>query len=287
MKKFFLIFSVLSFFFINTINAEEKKPEVYFRTTHETFAPGSEFTVGVFVNSESPINAFHLEIGFSPQTLEFVNYNTNFSFVEFWRRDPEVFEDGIIKIEGGTSKPFIGTSGEILKLNFKVKKEGLGQWSFRVADFYYADGLGTLAETSRVPMTVSFSNSAPFYSLDKNDKQSPVIAGLEISRNPVDNSRIAVFEVNDMDSGLKTTFLRTRNLFFWNNWEKAINPIRLASGIWSFQLKAVDNEGNSAIRTFYLKDEIIKKILYFFSVIILALIVFFITKKFRVRNKLL
>lgn len=286
MKKFLIIFSILFIGLLNTVSAEEEKPEVYFKTTQESFAPGSEFTVGVFVNSETPVNAIQLEIGFSPQTLEFLNYNNNFSIIDFWHGDPEIFEDGIIKMEGGLSKPFTGNGGEILKLNFKVKKEGLGQWSFRTANLYYADGLGTLAETKRVAMTMNFSDNAQFASLEKNDKQSPVIAGLEISRNPVDNSRLAVFNASDKESGVRTIFLRSRTWFFWNNWEKTASPVGLASGIWSFQLKATDNEGNSVVRTFYIQEEIIRKSIYFASALVLILLVFLINK-YKFRKKLL
>jgi|SRR3989344_4250801 len=270
---------------LDNIYAASGSPEIYFKTTSESFAPGSEFTVGVFINSEKPVNAFRLEIGFSPQTLEFLNYNTNFSIIEFWRQDPEILSDGIIKIEGGLAKTFSGRAGEIIKLNFKAKTEGSAQWSFRQAEIYYADGFGTLAEVKSTPLIFPILKESVLVSLP-DDKISPVILNLEIAKSPVDDSRLAVFNAVDKESGLKTTYLRFRKWLFWSDWEKATNPVRLTAGIWSFQLKAVDNEGNASLRTVYLNDEIFQKVLYLILIFV-AVIIFYYFFQLRRKRKML
>lgn len=282
MTKIFVF--IIGLVFSNFALAAEN-PNLYFRTTAKEFSPGSTFTVGVFVDADKPINAFEIQIGYSVQTLELMDFNTNDSIVDFWRRDPEILEEGIIRIQGGLTKGFIGRAGELIKLNFRAKLDGSAQWSFRSANIYYADGFGTLATIESSPMILPIDLNAAKVSLFNEDERKPTILAAGVTRNPVDNSRMAVFNATDKESGLKGIYIRSREWFFWENWHKATNPVRLAAGVWSFELKAEDNGGNVSKKTVYVGDAIILKLIYLILFLFSALIIYVSTS--RRRRKLL
>ncbi|MEK7086677.1 MAG: cohesin domain-containing protein [Patescibacteria group bacterium] len=241
------------------LKAAEKNPQVYFQTAASSFDVDEKIVIGVFVNSKTPVNAFRIEIGYPPSILDFSGYNAGNSIIEFWHGDPAASEGGVIKLEGGAQNPFSGEAGEIIKLNFKAKRKGLAEMSFRTVNIYYADGLGTLAETEALPLKVS----ATLENLQREtDKIPPRILDLEIAKSPADNSKMVVFRAVDKETGLKATYLRARKWFSWGVWQQATNPVRLTAGVWTFQLRAVDNEGNTAAQTFYVKQAIVEKIFY-------------------------
>lgn len=243
----------------------QSSPAVYFRADVLYFAPGSEFTAIIFVDSDEPVNVFSFEVDYNSQNIEFISFSDSSSIIDFWRGNPQMLKDGVLRIEGGTSKPFVGKAGEIIKLNFRAKEEGQTRISFRVANFYYADGLGTLAEAGSSFIDFAISSEAPLTTLGtlvEEDKTPPVILDARVAKSPIDNSLLAVFSVTDKESGLEKVLLRSRNWFTWGEWQDVSNPVRLAAGVWSFQLKAVDNRGNFTAETVYIGAELLKKLLY-------------------------
>lgn len=279
-------FVALSSIWISDVSAVDEDPNLYFKTTAESFAPGSNFSVGVFVDSNKPINALHLEIGYSIQTLEFLNFNTNPSIIDFWRNDPEALDDGIIKLEGGTAKAFEGKAGEIIQINFRAKREGLAQWSFRKAELYYADGEGTPAKSDVSPMSLTISPFAQLTSVAQEDKQAPVFLDVKVIKDPADNGQFAVFRAVDKESGLKTVYMRIKKWFIWEDWQRATNPVRLSAGVWSFQIKAIDNQGNASKQTVYVKTEVVKKSLYFILLLAVIACAYYFVKSRRRRKML-
>ena len=73
---------------------------------------------------------------------------------------------------------------------------------------------------------------------------------------------LAVFNATDKESGIKATYIRWRNWFFWSDWKLAQNPAPFPKQAWIIQIKAVDNKENTTLQTVYLKENIIIKILY-------------------------
>jgi len=268
------ILIVLSLLIFPLLASAIGSSEVYFRTTSESFIPGSEFVVGVFVTSDKPVNAYEFDIAYSLDVLEFVNFNRNNSIIEFWRNDPEIYQEGIIKLRGGSIKPFEGRAGEIIKLNFRAKKVGLAQWSFRRANMFYADGKGTAALVEPSFMTLEIKEGVrsrlPF--VEFVDQTPPLISEARAIKNPLDGSNLAAFVARDAETGIKTTLFRWRKWFGWSDWEVTTNPVRrLEAGVWSFQFKSVDNSDNVSKKTVYIWEEFIKKALL--SVLFVVLLV--------------
>jgi len=259
-SRHLLVAITLTFFFSGLAYASSAE-RVYFSTPYEEFGVGSELVVYVFVESGKPLNVYDLEIGFSPKTLEFSYYNAGNSIVDFFAREPEMVEEGILRIGGGSFKPFVGEAGELIKLNFRAKNEGLAQLSFRKADVYYADGTGTAVKAVRESITFQIVSDLPPTASDVEDNTSPVLE-METTKDPLDDAELLVFNAKDNESGIRSTHVRLREGILWKDWQVISNPWRISSKAWAVQLKAIDNRGNIRESTLYLWDRLFRKMFY-------------------------
>ena len=277
----FLAIVFIAPFFSSTVFAQEKpldttldKPEVYFNLANNNVAPNSEFIVDVLVKSPKPINAIGLEISYPVKSLELLQVNNNQSIIDIWRGNPLVSANGIIKIEGGLSKPFFGSGGNVISFRFKAKDIAIASLVFEDVAMYYADGLGTRAQTIHPPANITISFDAPQIALNpKEDLVLPEILNIEIIKDPLTQTTLAVFSVVDKDSGIKAVYLRWRNWFFWSDWELVQNPAPLPKQSWAIQIKAVDVKDNTISQTVYLKENIITKGFYMVLLLIAILCV--------------
>lgn len=236
--------------------------ELYFKTTASAFAPGSDLVVGVFVNADEPVNAFDIEIGYSPATLEFVTFDASDSVIGVWKGTPEVLSDGIIRIQGGLTRPFEGRAGELIKFTFRVRPEvrlsetqapGTLQWSFRRANVYAADGKGTAVVPAAAPLVLPIVPSlTPVHTVRTTDMVPPVFSVLRIAESPVDDAHFAIWDARDEDSGVVSSRIRTKQWLVWGEWETAVNPVRLPRGTWVVDIRVTDGQGNSADAHAYL-----------------------------------
>ncbi len=281
MKKFLKITFISVLFLAAGQNYAAGSPvALYFKSDADIFAPGSEFSVAVLADSKNLINAFDIEIEYPVSILEFISFNNANSIIEFWVKNPQTDEAGIVKFQGGTSKGFSGDSGELVKLNFRAKKENSANMAFKKADAYLADGLGTLSQTTVKNLNLEVSANAALLALvDINDKKPPVILNAEIAENPAANSRLVIFNAVDKESGLKTVFMRSRKWLFWDKWLSVSNPALLNPGVWTAQLKAVDNGDNSTTETIYIWPELGKKTATAF--VLALLVILFVKLLFR------
>jgi len=259
-SRYLLVTVTLSFFFSGLAYASHD-PKVYFSTPYEELGVGSELVVYVFVESDKPLNVYDIEIGFSPKTLEFTYYNAGTSIVDFFAREPEILKEGILKMGGGSFKPFVGEAGELVKLNFRAKNEGLAQLSFRKADVHYADGKGTAVQAVREPITFQIVSDLPPTASDVEDNTPPAL-NMETTKDPLYDAELLVFNAQDKESGIRSTHVRLREGILWKDWQAISNPWRISSKAWAVQLKAVDNRGNVRESTLYLWDRLFGKMLY-------------------------
>ena len=268
--------------------------ELYFRTTASAFAPGSDLMLGVFVNADEPVNAFDVEIGYSPATLEFVSFSISDSIVDVWRESPEVHADGIIRIQGGLREPFSGRAGELLRLVFRVRPEadpaggempGTLQWSFRRANVYAADGKGTAVPASVAPLVARVVPSLEPVRLEPSaDAEPPVFSVVRIAENPVDDAHFAVWEARDEGSGIVSSRIRVKRWLVWGPWETAVNPVRLQRGTWAVELRVTDGQGNSADARAYLWPTLAWKALLALLLVGIACAAFIIGRRKRERG---
>ena len=225
-KLFIFSVIILTLFVFNGPVFAQEEPRVYFKLSNDIFAPNSEFIANVLVDSPKPINVIGLQISYPTKNLEFIESNNNESIINIWHGSPLISPSGIIRIEGGLSKPFSGLGGNIISLRFKVRDEDITQLAFKNVEIYYADGLGTRALSTSEPKDINISSVVPQQVLDIiKDIISPDISKIQIIKDPITQNLLAIFNVTDHDSGMRATYIRWRSWFYWSDWELVSNPV--------------------------------------------------------------
>lgn len=237
----------------------ETNPQVYFQAAVNKVPPSGEFTVRVLVNASQPINAVDIGISYSSEIIELISLNNGKSIIDFWSGDSQSPPRGsAITLQGGSIEPFSGDGGEIITLKFRAKREGQANLSFTKVNLYYADGKGTRAQAELArSLNISVFEGAKIETVaseggETEDRTSPIIETAKVASSPIDKARLAVFHAVDSNSGIKNTEIRFRQWFSWSDWQTAINPVRLPTTAWAFQVKALDNAGNAAEKTVYI-----------------------------------
>jgi len=142
MKK---IFYLPLFLLILLFSLKAEAAILYLAPETGTFQVGNTFSVSVKVNAQGmPINAGDGVINFSPDELEVVSISKSGSIFTLWPQEP-TFSNKIGKIEfaGGSPQPFSGTSGQILTIIFRGKRETVAKVNFSSGSVLAADGKGT------------------------------------------------------------------------------------------------------------------------------------------------
>lgn len=112
-----------------------------------TYSNGENFNVSVLVSSDASVNAFSGTISFPTDTLEMISVSKSDSIVDLWTQNPSFSNAGSLgnaSFEGVVLNPgFIGQSGKILTLTFRVKSEGSANLIFSKYAVLENNGLGT------------------------------------------------------------------------------------------------------------------------------------------------
>jgi len=90
----------------------------------------------------SPINAAEATLNFSNDLLTITSLSKSGSIFELWTVEP-AFSGDSITFGGGVIGSFSGSSGKLLTVNFKAKKQGEAQVIFSDGRILAADGEGT------------------------------------------------------------------------------------------------------------------------------------------------
>lgn len=120
----------------------------YFSPSNGTYSKNGNFTIGVFVNAETAVNAVQGTVKFSTAYIEAIEVKTNNqSIVDFWVEKPSFSnagEIGNVHFGGVILNPgFSGSEGKIMDVVFRAEKEGTTE--LNISDFAILanDGLGT------------------------------------------------------------------------------------------------------------------------------------------------
>ncbi len=133
--------------------------KIYFDGQSGPITPNSVVSLGLYVDSASPINAFDLSIIFPKDKFEFLGSDNTSSIVDIWQTKPENSVPGSIEMSGGIPQSFTGSKGLLVKLSFKAKyvagAENGGKISFEQSDFFLADGQGTKVVATATPFNIA------------------------------------------------------------------------------------------------------------------------------------
>ena len=265
---------VASFVLTPFLTLAEVQPKeavwLYIDSSATQVAPGSEIIVSLRIDSIKPVNAFEVEIIYLKSLLNPVLFDDSSSVVDLWKTKQWEENNGIIKLSGGMIKPFSGVRGTIAEFRFKALYEGTVQISFNNANAYYADGIGTRAEIFVKPAEITITKNASLLNpQQKDDTAPPMFDFVKTAKNPADGKYLVIFNAKDMGSGIRVVYLQSMQWFTFDQWKPVSSPVELPKGTWQYQLSAVDNNGNTSIKTLYVPMEIVKKL----SIIILLFLI--------------
>jgi hypothetical protein len=205
MKKVIFYIFVFSFFFFFSLKVEAAI--LYLNPETGTFQSGNTFSVSVKVNTQgTPINAAEATITFSPSELEVVSLSKAGSIFSLWPQEPNFSnQSGKIEFAGGSLQAFSGSSGTILTITFRAKKEATAKVNFISASVLAADGKGTnvLSEMRGGVYTLKAKETLP--------QAEEYIIPLELLRPP----KLFLQPILTLKSGTKTT-----TLFLNGNYQK-------------------------------------------------------------------
>ncbi len=264
MRKY-LLFAI--FFLLVTVEVKADSARFYFETNTREAAPGSEITVKLKLSSQNPINAINLVLYYPPEIFKLLTFNDSHSIIDVWKTRQIQEGSDAIYIEGGLTKPFSGIDGEIVEITFKARTEGLARLA-GIPEIYLADGLGTRQTLPEQEFEILIDSQAAIIKPEtKIDREPPRFEFIQIFWSPAESAYLVVFQAKDSLSGLRAVYLRAMNWLKWTKWAETANPARLSSGVWRYQIKAIDNQGNENKETLYLWRELILKIVYLVLVI--------------------
>ena len=190
--------------FIGGLNAAEAAG-LYFSPSKGTFYKNENFSVDVLVSSEEAINAIQGVVSFPTEYFEAVSVksNTN-SIIDLWVRKPSFSNagpHGNVQFEGVVLNPgFVGSSGKVTEIVFRVKNEGLAGLDFSESAILANDGLGTnvLTSNGRANFSLLLPRFAP---------ETPAPAS--------ENLKAVEERIKEMEEQIKTVREETSVLGFW------------------------------------------------------------------------
>ena len=165
--KILLVLVGLGLFFSGGINVASAAG-LYFSPSQGTFYKNENFSVAVMVNAGQAINAIQGVLSFPTEYFEAVSVKSNSnSIIDLWVNKPSFSNAGSygnVQFEGVVLNPgFVGPSGRVMEVVFRVKKEGLAGLDFSDSAILANDGLGTnvLTSNSRANFSLLPARFAP------------------------------------------------------------------------------------------------------------------------------
>lgn len=237
-----------------TGNASATEPyALSFVASQNHILPGASVSVALLVHAEEEINAFDIELGFSPNTLEYAGTSFVNSIVDVWREEPVIFENGIIRMRGGMIQPFKGNGGQLIEFRFFAKGEGAGQISVREGKLYRADGRGTEVRTE-----VSFANIVIEKSAPPSRAFEPIPADTQpatfeayATTDPFSGHRIIVAVTKDSRSSVRVSEIQFRRWIFLSRSLSYANPTEVPRGVWAARVSAKNASGAISHQVIY------------------------------------
>ncbi len=175
-----IIFFAVGFLFLFALPAQAAN--LYFSPSTGSFNKGENFTVGVYIDAETSINAVQSSIIFPTEYFEAIKIesNTN-SIIDLWVQKPSFSNAGVFgnaQFEGVILNPgFIGSKGKIISIVFRVRKEGTANLNFSEFSVLANDGFGTNLPVSIGKAGFTFLYAEP--SLEKNGTEEKEIKAIE------------------------------------------------------------------------------------------------------------
>ena len=132
---------------------------LYFSPSSGNFTTGNIFSASLLLNTQGQdVNNVETIINFPTSLMEVTSVSKSGSILSLWIEEPTFSNsNGTISFNGGIPTPgFNGTSGRVLNVVFRVKKQGLGSLISTDAAVRANDGLGTDILTGTAQASFTF-----------------------------------------------------------------------------------------------------------------------------------
>lgn len=241
-----LFFTATQVFSAGMFFEQEKKPGLK-----------DQFKMGVFLETEEPLNAIEGNISFPIDFLELKSVEDGNSIINLWLERPTAGKMGEIVFSGITPGGYQGNKGLIFSMTFLVKQEGVGTFDIHDARVLRNDGMGTEAklQTFSSKFVISKKTTAVQIPVSEiKDDALPESFVPEIAKDATlfDGKWFVVFATQDKASGIDHYEIKeSRQKFFavFKKWTSVESPHVLRDQeLSSFVfVKAVDKAGNERI----------------------------------------
>lgn len=139
---FFKIVFSFSLFFLFPFGAQAAS--LILSPASGSYHVGDRVAVKVSVSSDTPFNAVSGVLSFPGDVLSVESVSKIGSALDFWVTEPIVSRSSnTIKFEGVALGGFSGTTGNVLVVNLKAIKDGVGKFNFQSGQILANDGQGT------------------------------------------------------------------------------------------------------------------------------------------------
>lgn len=225
---------------------------VFFDVDNQAFAPGEEFLVSVFLNTEKEsLNAIEGKIIFPADLIEAKEIRNGNSAINFWIEKPNISSLGEIVFSGITPGGLNDSKNFLFSVVYRALENGNGELKLEGLRVLKNDGLGTLAITKTSPFVFSISPSSsttvktlePIQDLELPEDFLPII---ESDPSIFDGQYFLVFATQDKLSGLNRYEVREGA---WGWYRIAESPYLLKNQALDKKIfvKAIDEAGNTRI----------------------------------------
>ena len=269
--KTFLLILILAFFV--AFSAQSQAATLYLSPSTGNYTVGTTFSVMVKVNSGGvEINAAEASLTFNPEEIRVVSVSKTNSIFTLWTTEP-TFSNTLGKIEfgGGTPVNYIGTTGRIITIVFRGRKNVDTNVNFISGTVLAADGRGTNVLANMRNGVYTFRPAIivpppppppPPEEIIDNEPPKPFEIEVDNDGDPTNPTPILRFEAIDAISGIDFYEIRIsdKELIKITPAELAARPFRtpfLKPGKYSVVIRAVDRAGNFTVS---LKDFIVEAI---------------------------
>lgn len=249
-------------------------------------------------NEEECINTVEVNIGFSNDILEVIDFNESNSLLSIWLKKPEINQsEGTISLAGGIPGGFCGKlPGDpgnvdlIGQIIFKVKSQDNQKTSidFNDSQVLLNDGEGTRADLKTRGASFSIISGVSEKPLSEweekkeNDFTMPEPFSIEIIQDSsiFDNKYFIVFSTTDKQTGIDYYEVKEGMRF----WKEAESPYLLEDQSLNsiIKVKAIDRAGNE--RVIEHDPGVSKSPVLFIIFILLVIIIWFVYFRFLKRK---
>lgn len=180
-----------------------------------TVAKNETFTATVFVNTNGvAINNSEGVLSFPSNLLSVESVSMTGSVFSIWVEQPSFSNNaGTVSFNGGVPNPgFNGTSGSVLRINFRAKNAGSATLAFNTAGIYANDGLGTNVSTPPPSTSVTITEAGVAPTTPTEPGTTPATTPSTPAVNPPPAPVVESSDLPDEESW----YNKTKGVFSWD-----------------------------------------------------------------------